>query len=83
MNSPVKAILAAQGSKEKNPFEFFLATFEGCFFNFSWTRFFLNIVASTLKKVNSHKSGKFFFLQNIKFEIGYHSNYSVKERVAL
>ena len=35
MNSSVLATWAAQGSKEKNQFEFFLATFEGGCFNFS------------------------------------------------
>ena len=35
MNSAVWAAWAAQGTKEKNQFEFFLATFEGVFLNFS------------------------------------------------
>ena len=38
MNSSVSAILAAQGSKEKNGFEVFLTTFEGGLFNFLWAK---------------------------------------------
>ena len=38
MNSSVWVVWAAQGSKEKNQFEYFLATFKGGFFNFSWAK---------------------------------------------
>ena len=40
MTSSGWAVWSAQGSKEKNQLEYFLATFEGVFFNFSRPIFF-------------------------------------------
>ena len=57
MNSSVWAVWAAQRSKGKNPFEFFLATYESAFFK--------NIVASALKsfiREHSHMTVRFFLV---------------------
>ena len=66
MNSSVWAIWAAQGSKEKNQFEYFLATFEGGDFNFSWANFFFKYCSVHTKKLHKMKVRKlyFFFKEN-------------------
>ena len=48
MNSSIWAVWAAQGSKGKNQFEYFLAPFDGGFFNFSWTKKSKNIAVQCL-----------------------------------
>ena len=61
MNAYVWVVWAAQGSKEINKFENFLATFEGVFFNFSWSKFiFFEYCSVRTKKFLM----TFFFAQN-------------------
>jgi hypothetical protein len=79
MNSSVWTIWVAQGSKEKNQFDFFLATFEGGFLNISWA---CSIHAKKLLNIKVRKILKNLqnLNQNLKYAI---TNLSVKERVAL
>ena len=84
MNSSVWAILAAQGSKEKNGFEVFLTTFEGGLFNFLWAKnsfliFFWKCCCVRTKKFHKMKRKNYFWyffskkITRYDFWIAYHS----------